>query len=161
MNEDFTALVDRHRGELHRHCHRMVGADAEDLVQETFLRAWRSRGTLRSAPRPWLYRIATNACLDAIARRRDVLPGEAIDQVADAGADPAERSPQMGTALLAAVQRLPPKQRTVLVLTDVLGWRAKETAELLGDSVPAVRSALQRARTGIAPHVREALTATD
>ena len=150
----FTALVERHRGELHAHCRRMVGRDAEDLVQETFLRAWRSRGTVRATPRPWLYRIATNACLDSLARRRETLPGDAIEQIPAAGADPAERSEQMGAALLVAVQHLPPKQRTVLILTDVLGWRAKETAELLGDSVPAVRSALQRARANVAPHLR-------
>jgi RNA polymerase sigma factor (sigma-70 family) len=153
----FTALVERHRGELHAHCRRMVGTDAEDLVQETFLRAWRSRGTLRTTPRPWLYRIATNACLDAIARKRDTLPGDAIEEIADERADPvtaAERSERLAWALLLAAQHLPPKQRTVLILTDVLGWRAAETAELLGDSVAAVRSALQRARAGIAPHLR-------
>ena len=151
MTDDFTHLVERHRGELHAHCRRMVGPDAEDVVQETFLRAWRSRDTLRSTPRPWLYRIATNACLDSIRRRRDLLPAAGIEQIADEGADPARRDEQMSRALLVAVQRLPSRQRTVLILTDVLGWRAKETAELLGDSVPAVRSLLQRARAGVAP----------
>ena len=161
----FTTLVEHHRPALHGHCRRMLGshADADDAVQETFLRAWRSRDALRqrASARPWLYRIATNACLDTIAARRPqgddaLLAGVAADPAQEPPAR-AERAETLALALMAAAQHLPPKQRTALVAVDVLGWRATEAAELLGESVPAVRSALQRARAGIAPHLAEAL----
>ncbi len=156
------------------HCYRMLGSlsDAEDLAQETFLRAWKARDRFegRASVRTWLYRIATNACLDVLARRpRRVLPdqlgpaGEPDGPIAaadlpwlepcpdrlldEAGPDAAvvERE-TIELAYLAAVQYLPPRQRAALVLRDVLGWSAKETADLLETSVASANSALQRAR---------------
>jgi RNA polymerase sigma-70 factor, ECF subfamily len=171
---EFGAVVERHRRELQIHCYRMLGSidDSEDLVQETFLRAWRGRETYegRATFRAWLYKIATNACLDALkGRPRRVLPPD----VAPA-ADPAAGIPETGEhawlepypdhllaggpdeavveretielAFLAAMQHLPPRQRAVLILRDVAGWSADETAGLLDLSVAAVKSALQRAR---------------
>jgi RNA polymerase sigma-70 factor (ECF subfamily) len=171
---EFGAVVERHRRELQIHCYRMLGSieDSEDLVQETFLRAWRARETYqgRATFRAWLYRIATNACLDALkGRPRRVLPAD----VAPA-ADPAAGLPDTGEhawlepfpdhllaggpdeavveretielAFLAAMQHLPPRQRAVLILRDVVGWSADETASVLDVSVAAVKSALQRAR---------------
>lgn len=168
----FTELVERHRRELLAHCYRMVGAlgEAEDLVQETFLRAWRARDGFegRSTLRAWLYRIATNACLDALAGRpRRVLPcdlatpahtGDAPPEPVDAPwlepcpehlLDPAVDVTDRETielAFLAAIQHLAPRPRAVLILRDVLGWPAPQTADALGLSVAAVKSALQRAR---------------
>lgn len=156
------------------HCYRMLGSlsDAEDLAQETFLRAWKARDRFegRASVRTWLYRIATNACLDVLARRpRRVLPdqlgpaGEPDGPIAaadlpwlepypdrlldESGPDAAvvERE-TIELAYLAAVQYLPPRQRAALVLRDVLGWSAKETADLLETSVASANSALQRAR---------------
>jgi RNA polymerase sigma-70 factor (TIGR02960 family) len=164
----FAALVERHRRELHVHCYRMLGSfdEAEDLVQETFLRAWRSRDTLDrgSYLRAWLYRIATNACLDTLrrsSRRVSTLSSFAEvpwlqpypDQLLDAVA-PSEEEPDavvveketIELAYLALIQLLPPRQRAVLILRDVLGWSAAETAALLEISVAAANSALQRAR---------------
>jgi len=171
---EFGAVVEPHRRELQIHCYRMLGSieDSEDLVQETFLRAWRARETYegRATLRTWLYRIATNACLDALkGRPRRVLPAD----VAPA-ADPAAGLPDTGEhawlepfpdhllaggpdeavveretielAFLAAMQHLPPRQRAVLILRDVVGWSADETAGVLDVSVAAVKSALQRAR---------------
>jgi RNA polymerase sigma-70 factor, ECF subfamily len=178
----FAALVEPHRGELQVHCYRMLGSleDAEDLVQETFLRAWRRRASFgsdgRFSFRAWLYRIATNACLDVLrSRPRRVLPPE----VAAAGDPAAPPSPPVDLpwlqpypdrllesiasvedepgavvvaretielAFLAAIQHLPPRQRAVLILREVLGWSAKETAALLDATVASVNSALQRAR---------------
>ena len=165
----FSTLAERHRRELHVHCYRMLGSfeDAEDTVQETFLRAWNRRETFegRSTFRAWLYRIATNACLDLLAKRRpkaatggEVLwlqpyPDRLLDEVpAGAGDEPeavAVAQETIELAYLVAVQHLAPRPRAVLVLRDVLGWPAKEVAELLGGSVNSVNSALQRARAGM------------
>jgi RNA polymerase sigma-70 factor (TIGR02960 family) len=170
---EFSGLAERHRRELHVHCYRMLGSfeDAEDTVQETFLRAWRRRETFegRSTFRAWLYRIATNACLDLLAKRRpepatggEVLwlqpyPDRLLDEL------PADDADEPGTlvaaretielAYVVAVQHLAPRPRAVLILRDVLGWPAKDVAEFLGDSVNSVNSALQRARTGMREHL--------
>ncbi|MEV4096286.1 RNA polymerase subunit sigma-70 [Streptosporangium saharense] len=169
----FSGLAERHRRELHVHCYRMLGSfeDAEDTVQETFLRAWRGRETFegRSTFRAWLYRIATNACLDLLARCRpepatggEVLwlqpyPDRLLDELPAADADEPESvavaRETIELAYLVAVQHLAPRQRAVLILRDVLGWPAKEVAELLGDSVNSVNSALQRARAGMREHL--------
>ena len=171
--------LEAHRPGLTALCYRMLGSvfDAEDAVQETMVRAWRARDGFqgRSAVRSWLYRIATNVCLDALrsrprrARPIDLGPssppeisylGEMmtdfpwVQPVPDSmlltgGEDPAELVVYRETirlAFIAAVQRLPPRQRAVLILHDVLTWRAGEIADLLDSSVPAVNSALQRAR---------------
>src|SRR6266702_5391293 len=163
----FGRLVERHRRELHVHCYRMIGSftDAEDLVQETFLRAWRHRNTFEGAGfRAWLYRIATNACLDAIRRNKRQLrtlnsfaevpwlqpyPDRLLDEVAPHDAEPdavavARETIELG--FLATMQLLPGQQRAVFILRDVLGWSAAETAKLLETSVAAANSALQRAR---------------
>lgn len=165
----FAGLAERHRRELHVHCYRMLGSfqDAEDTVQETFLRAWRRRETFegRSTFRAWLYRIATNACLDLLAKRRpepatggEVLwlqpyPDRLLDELPADDADEPEAvvvaRETIELAYLVAVQHLAPRPRAVLILRDVLGWPAKEVAELLGDSVNSVNSALQRARSGM------------
>ena len=177
MNE-FGSNVERHRRELLVHCYRMLGSlpDAEDAVQETLLRAWRYRDSLKEgAPlRPWLYRMATNACLDAIARdeRRAVLgakaeaddgwagqPDDVVwlgpipDSVLEPPAPPTN-TPEALTlmretieiAFLTVIQLLTPRQRVTLILCDVLDWSAKDAADLLDISVSAVNSALQRAR---------------
>jgi len=169
----FTTLAERHRRELHVHCYRMLGSfeDAEDTVQETFLRAWRRRETFegRSTFRAWLYRIATNACLDLLAKRRpepatggEVLwlqpyPDRLLDELVADGADApdalAVAQETIELAYVAAVQHLAPRPRAVLVLRDVLGWPARDVAELLGDSVNSVNSALQRARAGLREHL--------
>jgi RNA polymerase sigma-70 factor, ECF subfamily len=171
----FSSLFERHRRELQAHCYRMVGSfeDAEDLLQETFARAWRARARFRRTGRwsfrAWLYRIATNACLDHLARRAprllpaDVAPAadpEAdvppvasdvpwLDPYPDRLVDPHEAAVARETleiAFVAAIQHLPPRQRAALILRDAAGFSARETAGLLGTSVPAVNSALQRAR---------------
>jgi RNA polymerase sigma-70 factor (ECF subfamily) len=178
----FAALVERHRRELRVHCYRMLGSfeDAEDLVQETFLRAWRRRSSFTfrgpASFRAWLYQIATNACLDALERRpRRALPSQlgpaadpraGLQPPADApwlqpypdrlleGVAPSADAPEEAVvsretielAFLAAIQLLPPKQRAVLIVRDVLGWSAKEAAALLETSVASANSALQRAR---------------
>jgi len=178
----FQRLTDRYRRELLVHCYRMLGSfhDAEDVLQETLLRAWRGLESFegRSAIRPWLYRIATNACLDAIAsRRRRALPN-GTNPAADAGAplpgpinEPLWIEPMPDTlidlrpavnpeahydaresvtlAFLATLQTLPGRQRATLILRDVLGWRANEVADLLETSVAAVNSALHRARASM------------
>ena len=169
----FWALADRHRRELHVHCYRMLGSfeDAEDAVQETFLRAWRRRETYegRSTFRAWLYRIATNACLDLLARRRpepatggEVLwlqpyPDRLLDELPASDADEPEAlavaRETIELAYVVAVQHLAPRARAALILRDVLGWPAKDVAELLGDSVASVNSALQRARAGMREHL--------
>jgi RNA polymerase sigma-70 factor, ECF subfamily len=177
MNE-FASNVERHRRELLVHCYRMLGSlpDAEDAVQETLLRAWRYRDSLKEgAPlRPWLYRVATNACLDAIAhdKRRAALAASAAADEGGAGvpedvvwlgpipdsvlepSTPPARTPEAMTltresielAFLTVIQLLTPQQRAALILCDMLDWSAKDAAELLDLSVPAVNSALQRAR---------------
>jgi RNA polymerase sigma-70 factor (ECF subfamily) len=172
-----------HRRELTAYCYRMLGSgfDAEDAVQETMVRAWQNSGTFegRSSVRTWLYRIATNVCLDALrsSQRRarpmefgpsrppvessldGVLPeGSWVSPIADArvlpiGADPAELVAARNSvrlAFVAALQHLPARQRAVLVLCEVLRWHAAEAAELLDTSVAAVNSALQRARATLA-----------
>jgi RNA polymerase sigma-70 factor, ECF subfamily len=176
----FAAIVERHRRELQVHCYRMLGSyhESEDMVQETFLRAWRRRETYagRSTFRAWLYRIATNACLDHLERnpRRPVpvaaapghsevpwlepFPDRLLDQVAPESEEPdavvvARETVEL--AFLVAVQHLPPRQRAVLMLRDVLGWPASETAELLEWSVASVNSALQRARATLREHLPE------
>jgi len=169
----FTELVQRHRRELQMHCYRMLGSfeESEDLVQEAFLRAWRKRGSFqgRATFRVWLYKIATNACLDHIARhpRRPMTPqaggmGTSLlsgeiqwlqpypDRLLDTAA-PFEENPDAVIAskelvFIVAIQHLPPRQRVVLILRDVLGWSASEAGELLEMSVAAVKSSLQRAR---------------
>lgn len=164
----FAVLAERHRRELHVHCYRMLGSftDAEDVVQETLLRAWRARDTVEpgSNHRAWLYRIATNACLDAIRRtRRELTTLSSFaevswlqpypDRMLDAAA-PGEQEPDavvvaketVELTFLATVQLLPARQRAVLILRDILGWPADETAEALGLTVAAANSALQRAR---------------
>ena len=167
---------EQHRRELLGYCYRMLGSpfDAEDAVQETMLRAWRGveRFEGRSALRSWLYRIATNVCLDAVsARERRARPmdlGPAREPVAEnlhtraettwiepipdtsvAAEDPAEQAVARETfrlAFIAALQRLPARQRAALILCEVLRWKASEVAELLETSVASVNSALQRAR---------------
>jgi RNA polymerase sigma-70 factor (ECF subfamily) len=175
----FNAVAERHRGELLIHCYRMLGSlqDAEDAVQDTLLRAWKYRESLKEgAPvRPWLYRVATNACLDAIGHdaRRAALAAKSTDDIPGGQLAPAEVTwlqpipdailepaaplafePEtvaltretIEIAFLTVIQLLSPQQRAVLILRDVLGWSAKETAELLDVSVAAANSALQRAR---------------
>lgn len=175
-----------HRRELTGYCYRMLGSsfDAEDAVQETMIRAWRSLDRLQGsgALRSWLYRIATNVCLDSLdGRKRRALPVDmsaepsapveaslsgvlpdgawvepALDrQVLPVGGDPAELAVQRESvrlAFVAALQHLPPRQRAVLILRDVLRWKADEVAGLLGTSVAAANSALQRARATLANH---------
>jgi RNA polymerase sigma-70 factor, ECF subfamily len=155
----FAELVEPHRRELRVHCYRMLGSfdEAEDLVQETFLRAWRAIGDFqgRSSVRRWLYRIATNACLDALdGRARRVLPhdiGPGDDDIAwlQPFPDPADdviARETLELAFLAAIQHLPPRQRAALILRDVLGFPAAQTADVLDLSLAASNSALQRAR---------------
>jgi RNA polymerase sigma-70 factor (ECF subfamily) len=161
----FTATLEPYRGVLEVHAYRMLGSrhDAEDVVQETLLRAWRALDGFerRSSVSTWLYRICTNACLDEIKRRPrrgeplavEPFPDVLLEQVVGASAspivDPAARYAAregMELALLTAIQRLPGRQRAVLILRDVLGWSAAEVAELLETSVAAVNGALQRAR---------------
>nr|WP_168528138.1 sigma-70 family RNA polymerase sigma factor [Streptomyces sp. RPA4-2]QIY62677.1 sigma-70 family RNA polymerase sigma factor [Streptomyces sp. RPA4-2] len=173
---DFAALVEPYRRELRVHCYRMAGSydDAEDLVQETFLRAWRARDDFagRASVRTWLYRIATNTCLDFQRRtarrpqRYEPLPGMNhgsaepparitwLQPYPDEDLPSADDQPDalavsretMELVFLAAIQHLPPRQRAVLVLRDVLGLSAAETAEALEMTVASVNSALQRAR---------------
>ncbi|MEU3455806.1 sigma-70 family RNA polymerase sigma factor [Micromonospora sp. NPDC006766] len=148
----FAELTRRHRRELRAYCYRMLGSldAAEDHVQEVFLRAWRSRDAFegRSSARTWLYRIATNACLDTL-RRTTPPPQPYPDQLLDERPGPetvAVGRETISLAFLAAIQLLPARQRAVLILRDVLSWSTNEAAELLDTSVPAVNSALQRAR---------------
>lgn len=175
VDEEFLRVADPFRRELLAHCYRMLGSvhDAEDLVQETYLRAWRAYEKFegRSSVRTWLYRIATRVCLTALeGRGRRPLPsglgGERSDPlgvleerpevpwlepVPDAmvGADPASvvtSRESIRLALIAALQHLPPRQRAVLILRDVLQWRAAEVAQAVGTTTTAVNSILQRAR---------------
>jgi RNA polymerase sigma-70 factor (ECF subfamily) len=175
--------LEQHRSELTGYCYRMLGSpfEAEDAVQDTFLRAWRGfdRFEGRAAFRSWLYRIATNVCLDMLnSRNRRARPmdfGPAAEPVeaslntlpevtwiepiptsmVSAEADPAELAVQRDTirlAFVAALQHLPARQRAVLILCEVLRWKASEVAELLDTSVASVNSALQRARATIDEH---------
>jgi RNA polymerase sigma-70 factor (TIGR02960 family) len=170
----FAARTERHRRELHVHCYRMLGSfeEAEDAVQETFLRAWRSRERFEGGPlfRAWLYRIATNACLDALRRSQRRVPAlrsfaevpwlqpypdRLLDEIAPSDEEPdavVVARETIELAFIAVIQLLPPRQRAVLILRDVLDWSAKETASLLELSVPAANSALQRARATMEEH---------
>jgi RNA polymerase sigma-70 factor, ECF subfamily len=151
---DFAATLERHRDELHRHCVRLTGspADGEDALQETFLRAWRSRRTQGSgSARGWLYRIATNACFDILNRRDGTLAS--LDERPEAADAPEDRPDEVlvaretvELALLTAIQHLPPGQHTALVMRDVLSWSANDTAAATATTVPSANSALQRAR---------------
>jgi RNA polymerase sigma-70 factor, ECF subfamily len=158
-NRRFESQLEQHRARLTGYCGRMLGSrlDAEDAVQETLLRAWRSADQFegRAALGSWLYRIATNVCVDMLnAKARQPLPIEpglapTSPTPVNADDDPAElaiRRETVRLALVAMLQTLPPRQRAVLLLRDVLRWRASEVAELLESSVAAVNSALQRAR---------------
>jgi RNA polymerase sigma-70 factor, ECF subfamily len=164
----FRGLVEPYRHALEVHCYRMLGSaqDAEDLAQETLLRAWRSleRFQPRAQFQTWLYRIATNACLDELECRPrrpepvDPFPGRAAGETASPTYDPAARyaiREGMELALLRAIQELPGRQRAVLIFRDVLGWTAPEVAELLESTVASVNSALQRARATIEQHLGE------
>ena len=175
--------LEEYRRELTGYCYRMLGSgfEADDAVQETMLRAWKSADRFegRSSVRSWLYRIATNVCLDMLrGRQRRARPMElgpssapdpsllgqqlpehlwvspiADDRVLPAETDPAvivEARDTIRLAFVTALQHLPPKQRAALILCEVLRWQATEAADLLGTSVPAVNSALQRARTTLA-----------
>jgi RNA polymerase sigma-70 factor (ECF subfamily) len=184
--------LDGHRRELRRHCQRMLGSgfEAEDAVQETLVRAWRAldRFDGRSTLRPWLFRIATNVCLNMLrgpqrrARPMDLGPASGSTQprprrapVGDAGtetvadgpggpmtADPAElvaSRDAVRRAFVVALQTLPPQQRAALILRDVLRWHTNEVAELLGSTEASVKSALQRARTTLAANADVGLAA--
>jgi RNA polymerase sigma-70 factor (ECF subfamily) len=187
--EAFRSLIEPHRPALHAHCYRMLGSrhDAEDALQNTLLRAWRAlpkfRG--RSSLRAWLYRIATNVCLDAVAtRQRRVLPldhrpavspggspeypvsvgawiGPYADEalgIADGDAAPEalyERREALELALIAALQHLTPRQRSALILRDVLGFSAKEAAHPLDTTVASVNGALLRARRAVEERLPE------
>ena len=181
---EFGALAESHRRELRAHCYRMMGCiqEAEEMVQETLWRAWNRRETYegRSTFRAWLYKIATNQCLDALKRRpRRSLPIARedastlehpipasimepiwLDPYPDNLSTPEDASPEarystiesIRLAFLTVLHLLPPRQRAVLILRDVLDWQADEVAEALGQSVPSVKSALHRARVTIAKH---------
>jgi RNA polymerase sigma-70 factor, ECF subfamily len=158
----FSKLTDHYRRGLQAHCFRLTGSveDSEDLVQETFLRAWQNRAGFRGPSyRAWLYRIATNVCFDALKRRRrrpaiaDELDAEPlIERIRATDEGPLSTLMNRETvelAFSAAVQHLPPRQRAVLVLRAVLGWSSKDAALLLESSVASVNSALQRARRNL------------
>jgi RNA polymerase sigma-70 factor (ECF subfamily) len=174
----FASLVESYRRELQVHCYRMLGSleDSEDVVQETFLRAWRKRESFqgRSSFRAWLYRIATNACLDALQRKPRTAPAhdparplpevpwlqpypdQLLETVASGADEPEAELVAKETielAFIAAIQLLPPRQRAVLIARDVLGWSAAESAALLDISVAAANSALQRARATLKQHL--------
>ena len=195
--EAFEKAAEPYRRQLQVHCYRMLGSlhDAEDMVQETFLRAWRAREGFegRTSFRNWLYRIATNVCLNAVAARShkarvmpdavgppsDRLPlGEPtteiawiepypdllLDTVADNAPGPDARyelRESVQLAFIAAVQQLPARQRAVLLLRDVLGWSAAETAQLLDTTVTSINSALQRARATLGQHDQTTPSPTD
>jgi RNA polymerase sigma-70 factor, ECF subfamily len=172
-DDEFQVQAEPHRRELLAHCYRMTGSlhDAEDLVQETYLRAWKAYGGFKgqSSLRTWLYRIATNTCLTALeGRKRRPLPsglgtpssdpaGEIVERtevpwlepLPDPADDPSEivgSRESVRLAFVAALQHLSPRQRAVLVMRDVLQWKAAEVAEAIGTSTAAVNSLLQRAR---------------
>jgi RNA polymerase sigma-70 factor, ECF subfamily len=187
-DQTFERLAEPYRREIKLHCYRMLGSlhEADDMVQETYLRAWRSfdRFDAGGSFRAWLYKIATNACLNALASRKRVqrwlpddlgpsttqmpdgkpaaevawlepYPGAELAWVADEAPNPearyaADESVQL--AFVAAIHYLPPRQRAVLLLCDVLGWAATEAAALLGGSTASINSALQRARETLAKH---------
>jgi len=181
----FERLAEPLRREIKVHCYRMLGSlhEAEDAVQETYLRAWRSFGTFEGGSfRAWLYKIATNVSLDALASRKHVqrllpdqhapataempdgrpatdvawlepYPDSNLEGIADDAPNPEARYTSreaVKLAFVAAIQQLPPRQRAVLLLCDVLGWAAAEAATLLGGSTASINSALQRARETLA-----------
>ena len=178
LSDQFATELERHRRELTGYCYRMMGAgsEAEDAVQETFLRAWRARGGFerRAALRSWLYKIATNVCIDmpqrpqrrarpmdlasvsttATATLNQLSDDAWVQPIADSrvledGLDPAELAVQRDTlrlAFIAALAYLPRRQRAVLILREVLHWHASEVADLLDTTTASVNSALQRAR---------------
>jgi RNA polymerase sigma-70 factor (ECF subfamily) len=185
-NPEFERLAEPFRRELKLHCYRMLGSvhEAEDLVQETYLRAWRKFGSFegRGSFRAWLYRIATNACLNALGSRKNIsrvlpdqrapataqmpdgtratdvtwlepYPDSNLEGIADEAPSPEARyasSEAVQLAFVAVIQQLPPRQRAVLLLCDVMGWSASEVAQLLNGSTASVNSALQRARETLA-----------
>ncbi len=176
----FAERAAQHRRELHLHCYRMLASfdEAEDAVQETLLRAWQARDTFDARPGPagsmfraWLYRIATNVCLDQLRHRARHLtalasfaevpwlqpyPDRLLDEIAPAADRPDEiviERETVALAFVAALQVLPPRQRAALISRDVLGWSASQTAVLLQTSVAAANSALQRARVRMAGHL--------
>jgi RNA polymerase sigma-70 factor (TIGR02960 family) len=170
----FAELTGPHRRELHVHCYRMLASfdDADDAVQETLLRAWRARsGLAEGQHRAWLYRIATNVCLDTLrARTREArlvqscadlpwlqpYPDQLLDEITAASDQPEQAAVGRETielAFLSALQVLPPRQRAALLIRDVLGWPAADTARLLETSVAAANSALQRARSVMREHL--------
>ena len=170
----FAALTERYRRELHVHCYRMLASfdEAEDAVQETFLRAWRARDNFDGAlVRAWLYKIATNVCLDLLRRSgrrvksmetiREVpwiqaYPDRLLDEIAPPEDEPdavVVRRETIELAFLAALQVLPPRQRATLIARDVLGWPASDTASALDTTIAAVNSALQRARATLQAHL--------
>jgi RNA polymerase sigma-70 factor (ECF subfamily) len=175
---DFAAELTAHRPALLRHCYRMMGcfAEAEDLVQDALERAWQARASYRgeASLRRWLFTIATNACLNALARRKrqrslPPLDGEPWAEVSFEQGDPsqfvtpapdgrlfpdpaeaAESRETVALAFVALLQQVPPRQRAALLVKDVLGWSAEETARALGLTLPAVNSALHRGREAVA-----------
>ena len=171
----FAVRAERHRRELHVHCYRMLASfdDAEDAVQETLLRAWRGRDGFEGGAqlRAWLYRIATNVCLDMLRRSSRQLttmrsfaevpwlqpyPDRLLDEAAPGDDEPetvAVTRETIELVFLAALQVLPPRQRAALIARDVLGWSASETASALETSVAAANSAVQRARARMAEHL--------
>jgi len=186
----FQKLAERHRSELLVHCYRMLGSfqDAEDCVQETYLRAWRGFDTYAGSGlvRNWLYKIATNTCLNNLSRRRrayrslpedtgppshgmpqgkpsteiawlEPYPDLLLEGIPDSAPGPHalyELRESVTLAFVAAIQRLPPRQRAALLLCDVLGWTAADTASILESSAASVNSALQRARATLSQHRR-------
>jgi RNA polymerase sigma-70 factor, ECF subfamily len=194
-NHEFERLAAPFRREIQLHCYRMLGSlhDAEDLVQETYLRAWGSFERFEGGSfRAWLYRIATNACLNALSGRKhtrrwmpdqraaathqmpdgkpatdvawlEPYPDSYLEGIADEAAGPEARYSSheaVQLAFVAAIQYLPPRQRAVLLLCDVLGWKAAETSALLGGSIASVNSALQRARDTLAKRYPDERPAT-
>src|SRR6476660_7302624 len=176
------AQLEQYRGELVGYCYRMLGSpfEAEDAVQDTLLRAWEAQDRFegRAQVRTWLYRIATNVCLDAIdGRKRRATPmdlGPAREPIAEnlhvpeevtwlepMPADPADAHETLRLAFVAALQRLPARQRAALILCEVLHWKAAEAAELLDTSVASVNSALQRARATLDAEVAPDAAALD
>jgi RNA polymerase sigma-70 factor (TIGR02960 family) len=171
----FAALAKRYRPELHVHCYRMLGSldDAEDAVQEAFLRAWRGREGFDGSRlfRAWLYRIASNVCLDMLRRSShhaavlrsfaevpwlQPYPDRLLAEAAAPAGQPDTAAIERETielAFVAALQALPPRQRATLIARDVLGWPASQTADLLEMSVAAANSALQRARATLREHL--------